>query len=288
MTGPLILGGEGMLGRALGRTLGPHARLVGRSEVDITKKSDLEDFILSGDTVINTAAFTRVDDAQTQREEAFAINAWGVKNLAEVAKDKGARVIHISTDYVFDGQSQTPYSESHPTHPQSVYGHSKAAGEEFLREILPESSIIMRTAWLYASPGSNFARTILRAGLEREFLDVVDDQVGQPTWAGDVVRMIMLLLEKEALTGIFHATNSGQTSWFGFAQALFTKAGWDEKRIRPARTENFPRPAPRPAHSVLGHEAWMREFQWAPRSWSDALDEAWEKELHQIVETDRG
>jgi dTDP-4-dehydrorhamnose reductase len=221
--------------------------------------------------------------AEEDHDAAFATNATGVANLATVAKAKNARVIHVSTDYVFDGVAREPYSEDSPTNPATVYGASKLAGEKFLQETLPESSVIVRTAWLYGVPGSSFPATILGAAQTRDTLQVVTDQIGQPTWTRDVARMIRSLLESSVTSGFFHATNAGQASWWEFARRLFELAGWDPERVLPTTSETFVRPAPRPAWSVLGHDNWEKNDLPAPRHWRAALDEAWDAELHALV-----
>lgn len=276
MTTVVVVGSSGMLGHALVDALGDHdLRAVTRAEADLTNKATLEQVIPEQAVVINAAAYTDVDGAETHRDEAFAVNAEGVRHLAEVINARQGRLIHVSTDYVFDGTATTPYSEDSPRNPTSAYGASKARGEEYVQEILPDTGIIARTAWLYGLPGSSFARTILTLGKTRESLDVVTDQIGQPTSTLDVARMITALVESDIRSGIFHATNSGNASWYDFAQRLFSLAGWDPKRITPVTSEAFPRPASRPAWSVLAHEAWAAHSLWAPRDWRDALDEAW-------------
>jgi dTDP-4-dehydrorhamnose reductase len=284
MTDIQILGANGMLGSALMRELSDTGPVPGpRDVVDVREPDQLRDFVKPHAIVINASAFTQVDAAETDVENAFSVNAEGVKNLAVVAKDKNARVIHISTDYVFDGKADTPYAEDAPPAPRSVYGASKLAGEQHLQTLLPEHSVILRTAWLYGYPGSCFPNTILTASANRETLQVVTDQVGQPTWTGDVARMVRLIIDAPDVTGIFHATNSGQASWWEFARRLFELAHLDPNRIEPATTESFVRLAPRPSWSVLSHQGWATHGFPTPRHWREALDEAWETELHALV-----
>jgi dTDP-4-dehydrorhamnose reductase len=252
-----------------------------RSELDITDEAATMAALEGFDVVINAAAFTAVDDAQQNEDLAFAINADGTRNLAKACRKAGAILIQVSTDYVFDGESRTPYPECAAPNPLSVYGASKWAGEQAVLEEHPEGSLIVRTSWLYGTHGNSFPRTILRAGLQRETLDVVNDQVGQPTWTKDVVAMIKSLISEGITNGIFHATNSGQTTWQGFATQLFQLAGWDATRVHPATTASFPRPAPRPAWSVLGHDNWGKHGIPEPRSWDLALNEAWGAGLSQ-------
>jgi dTDP-4-dehydrorhamnose reductase len=284
MTTIHIVGAGGMLGQALVRELADFPLSPGtRETADLTQPATLESFITPGSIVINAAAYTQVDAAEEDRDAAFATNATGVANLAKVAKAKNARVIHISTDYVFDGAANAPYAEDAPTNPATVYGASKLAGEKLLRETLPDDSLIVRTAWLYGYPGSSFPATILNAAHTRDTLQVVTDQIGQPTWTGDVARMIRSLVESSITSGVFHATNAGQASWWEFARRLFELAGWDPERVLPTTSETFVRPAPRPAWSVLGHDNWAKKGLATPRNWSETLDEAWDTELHTLV-----
>jgi len=285
MTELVVLGAGGMLGRALVEHLAQYAPLAAaRADVDVTNPDELQGFIPKGATVINASAYTDVDGAESDEGAAFAINAEAVRIIAETVKAKGARLIHISTDYVFDGTASKPYDERAIRAPRSAYGRSKVAGEQAVEGILPDSGIIVRTAWLYGYPGKSFPATILRASKNREFLDVVSDQVGQPTWSGDVAAMVEALVVNDIHHGIFHATNSGQTSWNDFARAVFRQAGLDEERVRPVTSEAFRRPAPRPSYSVLGHSAWgLHGFQ-EPRPWEDALAEAWARELNHVLE----
>lgn len=287
MTTIHIVGAGGMLGQALVRELADFPLVLGtRETADLTRPETLEGFITPGSIVVNAAAYTQVDAAETDREAAFATNVTGVANLATVAKAKNARVIHLSTDYVFDGTATAPYAENSPTNPASAYGASKLAGEKFLQETLPDASVILRTAWLYGYPGSSFPATILRAAQTRDTLQVVTDQIGQPTWTRDVARMIRALLESSVTSGVFHATNAGQASWWEFARRLFELAGWDPNRVLPTTSETFVRPAPRPGWSVLGHDNWTRHGLPSPRHWREALDEAWDTELHTLVRGD--
>jgi len=272
----LVVGAGGMLGHDLVSGLdGLDVTGVTRAELDITDKAATMAALAGFDVVINAAAFTAVDDAQENEDLAFAINADGAKNLAKACRKVGAILVQVSTDYVFDGESTTPYPEDATPNPRSVYGASKWAGEQAVLEEHPEGSLIVRTSWLYGTHGNSFPRTILRAGLHRETLDVVNDQVGQPTWTKDVAEMIKSLINQEIASGIFHGTNSGSTTWHGFATKLFELAKWDPTRLRVASTEAFPRPAPRPAWSVLGHKNWAEHGLPSPRNWEVALGEAW-------------
>ena len=275
MTRILLTGAGGMLGLDLVSVLSGHdVTAMGRPDLDITD-ADAVDRAVSGHyVVVNAAAYTKVDDAETHRDEAFAINAEGPRHLARACKAHGARLIHVSTDYVFDGNATTPYPEDTPRNPASVYGQSKAAGEEAIEEEYPEGSITIRTAWLYGEHGPNFPRTMLTLAKTRESIDVVTDQEGQPTWTRDLAEWIRLLIDSDIRHGVFHGTNAGHTSWWDFAREVYRLASLDPERIRPTTSESFPRPAPRPAWSVLGHDAWREAGLPSPRSWQEALEEA--------------
>ena len=275
MTRILLTGAGGMLGHDLvsvlsGREINP----LTRSELDITDAKAVEEAVSGHDVVINAAAYTKVDDAETHRDEAFAINAEGPRNLARSAHAHGATLIQLSTDYVFDGTAKDPYSEDSPLNPVSVYGQSKAEGERAVLSEHPEGTIIVRTAWLYGEHGPNFPATMLRLAHERETLSVVTDQIGQPTWTHDLATWIKGLIDAKISHGIFHGTNSGETNWFDFARAVFEEAGLDPERIQPTTSEAFVRPAPRPAWSVLGHDNWVAAGFPRPRPWREALTEA--------------
>lgn len=276
MTRVVITGGGGMLGRDLARVFADsHPVVLDRSGLDITSERAVREALLPGDTVINAAAYTQVDRAEEELERAMAINGEGPRHLARVVKDLGGHLIHVSTDYVFDGTATTPYPEDAPRHPVSAYGRSKAAGEEAVLEVLPERSIIIRTAWLYGEHGASFPKTMLALAKTRETVSVVSDQVGQPTWTQDLALQIRRLVEAGVSSGIFHGTNSGQTSWWNFARTIFTCAGLDPERVLKTTSAEFVRPAPRPAWSVLGHHAWERVGIPPMRPWEEAFAEAY-------------
>jgi dTDP-4-dehydrorhamnose reductase len=270
----LIAGGRGMLGHDLARTLdGRDVAVLGRAELDITDPDAVARAVPGYDVVINAAAYTKVDDAETDEDAAYAINATGAGLLAGAAADAGARFVQVSTDYVFDGTATTPYSEDTPLDPVSAYGRTKAQGEVLVRAAHPAPHIV-RAAWLYGVNGPNFARTMLRLAADRETVDVVADQVGQPTWTLDLAAAIVRLLDADAPAGVYHGTNSGQASWYEFARAVFAVAGLDPERVRPIDSASFPRPARRPSYSVLGHGAWGRAGLAEPRDWREALSAA--------------
>lgn len=266
-----------MLGNdVLGALKGREVIALSRSELDITKPSALDPLLLSDDVVINCAAYTKVDDAETNEDEAYTINALGVLNLAIAARNVGAKLVTISTDYVFHGDAAHPYLEQEQRAPISAYGRTKAAGEEFALNEYPSGSYIVRTAWTYGKSGPNFAQTMLNLAKTKESWPVVDDQCGQPTWTRDLAQQIINLVDSGAPAGVYHGTNSGEATWFEFAQAVLTEAGLDPKRITPTDSSSFVRPAPRPAYSVLGHEHWTAVGLTPMRPWREALHAAFE------------
>jgi len=181
--------------------------------------------------------------------------------------------VQVSTDYVFAGDATSPYAENAPLAPRSAYGRTKAAGEWAVQALCPQSWIV-RTAWLYGAHGPNFVKTMARLAAERDTVSVVDDQLGQPTWTVDLAGAIVRLVEAGAPFGTYHGTSSGETTWYGFAQAIFSGLGLDPARVTPTTTDAFPRPAPRPAYSVLGHEAWQRAGLDVFPPWQDSLTRA--------------
>jgi dTDP-4-dehydrorhamnose reductase len=245
-------------------------------EVDITDPVSVAAIFdsFAPDVVINCAAWTAVDDAETKEELALRVNAEGPRVLAAQCVVSDAWLVQISTDYVFAGDATSPYAESAPGDPRSAYGRTKLAGEVAVLSELPSRSYIVRTAWLYGLQGTNFVKTMLKFEKERETVSVVTDQIGQPTYAGDLAAQIIALLDARPPAGIFHATNSGQCSWFEFTQAIFTEIGADPARVLPTDSAAFVRPAPRPAYSVLGHDAWGAAGIAEMRDWREALTAA--------------
>lgn len=261
-----------MLGTDLGRALdGRDVTLLTRAELDVTDADAVRSAVEGADVVINAAAYTKVDDAESHEAEALAINGSGAGNLAAAAAAVGASLVQVSTDYVFDGNATSPYAEDTPLAPVSAYGRTKAAGERAALENNPDRTYIVRTAWLYGQHGPNFAKTMLRLAAERDTVDVVNDQVGQPTWTVDLAAQIVAMLDAGAPAGIYHGTNSGKASWFDFAQAVFLLGGFDPDRVKPTDSSSFVRPAPRPSYSVLGHDAWRAAGLEPMRNWRDAL-----------------
>ena len=272
MTRYLITGAAGMLGRDLQAALaGRDVTAFDRAELDITDRAAVLAQVVGYDVIINAAAYTKVDDAETNEDAAYAINATGPHNLALAAAASGAKLVQVSTDYVFDGSATAPYAEDTEINPLSAYGRTKAAGEAFVLQEHAAGSYIVRTAWLYGQHGPNFPKTMLKLAASRETLSVVDDQVGQPTWTADLAAQIVALLDSGAPAGVYHGTSSGVTSWFGFAQAVFATAGLDPERVTPTDSSQFVRPAPRPSYSVLAHDAWAAAGLSPIRDWREAL-----------------
>lgn len=287
----LVTGAGGQLGSAL--VARAHrapdvafARGLDRTALDLTDPFAIRDVVedwarvVRSDSpahrtvVVNCAAWTAVDLAETAEEDAFAVNAAAPAVLATACGAVGARLLQVSTDYVFDGLGSVPYEVSDPPAPRTAYGRTKLAGEQAVRELLPDASWVVRTAWVYGGGGANFVRTM--AGLERsrETVDVVDDQVGSPTWTGDLAEGLLALARSAADPGVLHATNAGSASWFDLARAVFEELGADPARVRPTDSASFVRPAPRPSYSVLSGRSWAAAGLPPLRDWREALAEA--------------
>ncbi|MET4703217.1 dTDP-4-dehydrorhamnose reductase [Frigoribacterium sp. UYMn621] len=275
MTRYLITGAAGMVGQDLQQALsGREITALRRADLDITDFDAVRDAVDGHDVVINAAAYTKVDDAEEHEDEAFEINATGAENLAIAASQTSARLVQLSTDYVFDGTAKSPYGESAPLHPISAYGRTKAAGEQRVLSAYRNGSYIVRTAWLYGAGGPNFTKTMLRLAASHETVSVVTDQLGQPTWTGDLARQIVELLDADAAPGIYHATNSGEASWYDFTREIFRVVGLDPERVTKTTSSEFVRPAPRPDYSVLGHDGWAAAGLSPMRNWKAALSAA--------------
>jgi len=248
-----------------------------RSALDITDKNAIDNFCTQNNIkiIINCAAYTAVDKAESDEEMAYAINHKAVETLAHIAKEKNISLIHISTDYVFDGSNFKPYTEDEPTNPQSIYGSSKLAGEEALQSINPKNSIIIRTSWVYSSFGNNFVKTMLRLGREREELGVIFDQVGTPTYARDLADALLRMLSDECLVlndnvEIYNFSNEGVTSWYDFAKAIFEFSNIDCK-VTPIETKEYPTPAARPHYSLLNKTKIKDTYNIEIPYWRDSL-----------------
>ena len=276
----LVTGSNGQLGTELvdlyGGQDGDEVFGVDLPNVDITDPESVAAAFasFSPDVVINCAAWTAVDAAEENEEAAFVVNAEGPRILAQACRDTGAWLVQISTDYVFSGDATEPYAEDAQPDPRSAYGRTKLAGERAVQQALPDAYYIVRTAWLYGHEGSNFVKTMLRLEAERDTVDVVDDQVGQPTYAADLAAQIATLVDARPAAGVFHGTNAGTVSWHGFTEEIFRLIGADPERVRAVTSEQFVRPAPRPAYSVLGHDRWDEVGLSKMRDWREAISDA--------------
>ena len=273
-----------MLGQDLQHALaGREVTALGRADLDITDLDAVRVAVAGHDVVINASAYTKVDDAESHESDAFAVNATGAQNLAIATSETGARLVQVSTDYVFDGSATSPYDEATPLNPISAYGRSKAEGERLALAANPDGTYIVRTAWLYGAGGPNFVKTMLRLATSHDTVSVVTDQLGQPTWTGDLARQIVELLDADAAPGTYHATNSGEASWFELTREIFQVAGLDPLRVKETTSAQFVRPAPRPDYSVLGHDGWARAGISPMRNWRAALSAAYSAGALEIV-----
>ena len=273
----LITGASGMLGRDLQVALaGREVTALSRSDLDITDHAAVRAAVADHDVVINAAAYTKVDDAESHERDAAMVNAVGAGHIAQATAEEGALLVQLSTDYVFDGTATSPYDEEAPMRPASAYGRTKADGERRALDANPEGTFIVRTAWLYGEHGPNFARTMLALGSERPEVSVVTDQLGQPTWTMDLARQIVALVDSDAPVGIYHGTAGGEATWCDFAREVFALGGLDPDKVTPTTSTAFVRPAPRPAYSVLGHTAWSEAGLSPMRDWRVALREAFD------------
>jgi len=261
-------------GASLSELRGAHeVTAVDRDVLDIIDPDACLEAVAGHDFVVNVAAWTAVDDAETHEAQAFAVNAVGAANLARACSVARARMVQVSTDYVFAGDATSPYAEDAPLAPRSAYGRTKAAGEWAVQALCPQSWIV-RTAWLYGAHGPNFVKTMARLAAERDTVSVVDDQRGQPTWTVDLAAAIVRLVGADAPFGTYHGTSAGETTWYGFARAIFAGLGLDPERVKATTSDAFPLPAPRPAYSVLGHEAWRGAALDPLPSWHESLTRA--------------
>jgi len=243
--------------------------------LNITNKEALRSFIIENkiDTIINCAAYTAVDNAEKESEIAYSVNAIAVEYMAELAKEYSLKFIHVSTDYVFDGTSHMPLREDDSTNPQGIYGKSKLAGEEAILNIKPEGAVIVRTSWVYSSIGNNFVKTMIRLGRERDELNVVCDQIGTPTYARDLARAILIILESKDNNkdvSIYHYSNEGTCSWYDFAKAIFEMAEI-ECKVFPISTTAYPTPAKRPLYSILNKDKIKETYSIQIPYWRESL-----------------
>jgi dTDP-4-dehydrorhamnose reductase len=265
----LVIGANGMLGRDMMALLGDRGRGVDIDGIDITSLESTERVLTAvrPSVVINCAAYTDVDGCEGNQETAMKVNGEGVAHLAMTTRTIGARLVQVSTDYVFDGNKGTPYQEDDAPHPLNVYGESKLAGE--MNAVFNPDHLIVRTQWLYGLHGKNFVETMLRLGAERDELSVVDDQIGSPTWTVDLAHAILALVEK-GCQGVYHAANEGYCSWNEFAQAIFQEAGMPVT-VSAMTTGQLNRPARRPLLSPLDCGKLAHDCGYRPQPWRDAL-----------------
>lgn len=276
----LITGANGQLGREMRRLLEGDNRFAPTytdvDELNITDMDAVDQMVgsLQLDYIINCAAYTAVDHAEDDEDTAALINAQAVENLASAAARHGVRMIHVSTDYVFDGEGNRPYREEDAPHPVSAYGRTKLAGEQALQRLLPEQSVILRTAWLYSPHGKNFVKTMLELGRSRDSLRVVYDQLGSPTSATDLARAIITVMcADEWHPGIYHYCNEGAVSWYDFTKAIHRLAGITTCDVQPCLSHEFPAKAHRPAYSVLDKAKFKTTFGTTIPYWEESLEE---------------
>ena len=280
MSGWLITGAAGQLGSDVVDVLHAYGEEVAayeRKDLDITDRVMVRATMrmVEPSIVVNCAAYTAVDDAETDEDRALQINAHGPAILGEECARTGARLIQVSTDYVFAGDADSPYDETTRPAPRSAYGRTKAAGEQAVLTSGADAHVV-RTAWLYGQLGTNFVRTMAHLAQTRETVSVVDDQVGSPTWTLHLARALVALGIADVPSGIWHCTNAGEATWYVFARAIFAELGLDPARVQPTTSAEFVRPAPRPSYSVLSTKKWQRAGLPELPHWRDALHEAFE------------
>jgi dTDP-4-dehydrorhamnose reductase len=287
----LVTGKSGQLGKSIQKLVNTDTRIdnnqnandfifVGREELDLNKENNISHYFSNNDKfdiIINCAAYTQVDKAEQEVELASQINHLAVKQLASIANKQQAKLIHISTDYVFDGKSDKPYKETDATNPINVYGKTKLAGEQALKEIMPTNTIIIRTSWVYSEYGNNFVKTMLRLGKERDELSIVSDQIGSPTYATDLANTILEIVQNETFkevdreTQVYHYSNAGKISWHNFAKEIFKLAGI-QCSVSPITTEQYPTPARRPRNTLMNKDKIAKIFSVNIPDWKESLN----------------
>ncbi|SHN46091.1 dTDP-4-dehydrorhamnose reductase [Cryptosporangium aurantiacum] len=275
----LITGAGGALGHDLVVALrDADVTAATRAVLDITDRDAVRAAVAGHDVVVNAAAYTAVDNAEADEDEATRINGHGPALLADACAATGAVLLQISTDYVLPGDATTPCPEDAATNPVNAYGRSKLAGEQAVLTTLPDRGYVVRTAWLYGETGNNFVATMLKLAATRPTVSVVDDQHGQPTWTSALAAQLVALgsaaRDGEAAPGVYHGTASGQTTWHGLTRAIYALAGLNPARVETTTSDAFPRPAKRPAYSVLGHDRWAAARLAPQPHWHDQLEEA--------------
>ena len=287
----LVTGKNGQLGRSIYKIVSTEVKadnnlssskfiFVGREELDLSNNSSIINYFNNNDkfdVIINCAAYTQVDKAEQEAELANQVNHLAVKQLASIANKQQARLIHISTDYVFDGESDKPYTETDVTNPINVYGKTKLAGEKAIQGFMPTNAIIIRTSWMYSEYGNNFVKTMLRLGKERDELNVVSDQIGSPTYATDLADAILEIIkskefrEENQTTQIYHYSNEGEINWYEFAKEIFKIAKIDCK-VNPITTQQYPTPAKRPKNTLMNKDKIVGIFSLDTPDWKESLN----------------
>ena len=294
----LVIGKNGQLGKSINKIVnasddknnyqqGNEFIFVGREELDLSSESSINHYFDRSnkfDVIINFAAYTAVDKAEKEQELANQVNHLAVKKLANIANEQKAKLVHVSTDYVFDGAGGKPYKETDKTNPINVYGKTKLAGEKALQALMPANAIIIRTSWVYSEYGNNFVKTMLRLGKERNELNVVSDQIGSPTYATDLAGVILEIIkskefrEENQTTQFYHYSNEGEISWYEFTKEIFKIAKIDCKVI-PITTRQYPTPAKRPRNTVMQNNKIARTFGMKIVDWKISLGLLFEKKL---------
>ena len=276
----LVTGKNGQLGKSIHKIVTNKGQtnefvFVGREEMDLDRSDNITNYFQHNnfDIIVNCAAYTAVDKAEEEHERANQINHLAVKQLAEVSRKQKAKLIHVSTDYVFDGYSDKPYEETDKTNPINEYGKTKLAGELAIQEVMFTNAVIIRTGWVYSEFGNNFVETMLRVGEERDEINVVSDQIGSPTYAADLAEVILKLIDfqnNEKPTEIYHYSNQGKISWYDFSKQIFKAANID-CWINPIKTQEYPTLARRPQNSLMDKEKIYKKIGIKPRCWKESL-----------------
>ena len=279
----LITGKNGQLGKSIQKIVNDQSSndfiFVGREELDLSGESNISHYFSNNnkfDIIINCAAYTEVDKAEEEQEVANQVNHLAVKQLAQIVNEQQAKLIHISTDYVFDGESDKPYVEEDTTNPINVYGKTKLAGEKALQKIMPTNATIIRTSWVYSEYSNNFVKTMLNLGKERDKISVVSDQIGSPTYATDLANVILEIIknkefrEIDQVTQIYHYSNEGEISWYDFAKEIFKIAKINCK-VNPITTQQYPTPARRPKNSLMNNDKIAKVFGVNIPDWEESL-----------------